>query len=571
MPLKYQFRYSVGLPELRVPSSHPEPKRTPTPHIFFREIKLNVPTSLESERRKAMMLIHASEKDIRNFNEKHFRFARNTFNMQTEDLIRFVHQKTGRQTRAESCRDFSAFLNRCRTSLKVAHKDELKKMDAILNRSVSFEEMLEKCRDYLYKALNDHVDKYCLSFASEAQGKEIPCVLEYENNIVAWRRKINEGFEKLEEIQDQLKTHKGDSFEDYKKNYDNILYGMKVVLSIFPRISAPLKDWITADEAYSRKLQDAANNLIKRKLENTKEARKTQLRAGDAVHQMRQKTYNSKNVRKKLSHVVEEKKYLRKRELGLMEKQSNMEKSYKEKKGREESLYEDLYFERSYSPTQAKQLLADINKVQEEMLKLDKKLDFLKDNLGKVRTERKAAQKEIYRLQNIYERSVKNEEYLSQNVDRRERDAEKNEENIRDLKSKIDSITRIRAIKLHPDTLKRLYDDGYSPGRRFDLTDGFTEACKITAKGIGHKWPVLYARLPFRPTRDAALIKQDIEAFDISGQKRDQTTRDVAFKSLAKWKRLSSEASTNHLVETLRDIDMSRLARKIEKRIASLR
>ena len=50
---------------------------------------------------------------------------------------------------------------------------------------------------------------------------------------------------------------------------------------MFPRIYNPLKDWVTADEAYSRKLQDEANEIIRRKVQVTEDTRKSMLRAED--------------------------------------------------------------------------------------------------------------------------------------------------------------------------------------------------------------------------------------------------------------------------------------------------
>ena len=50
---------------------------------------------------------------------------------------------------------------------------------------------------------------------------------------------------------------------------------------MFPRIYNPLKDWVTADEAYARKLQDEANDILRRKVQITEDTRRSMLRADD--------------------------------------------------------------------------------------------------------------------------------------------------------------------------------------------------------------------------------------------------------------------------------------------------
>jgi hypothetical protein len=53
------------------------------------------------------------------------------------------------------------------------------------------------------------------------------------------------------------------------------------MLQVFPRIYNPLKDWAMSDEAYVRKLQDEANDLLKRKVQVTEDTRKSMMRADD--------------------------------------------------------------------------------------------------------------------------------------------------------------------------------------------------------------------------------------------------------------------------------------------------
>ncbi|KAK6192060.1 hypothetical protein SNE40_003605 [Patella caerulea] len=562
MPLHVKYRHSTGwtgLPEIHTPL-----KRPPTPDIL-RPKNTFIPTSLENARRRAMILIHSTEKDVQCFKDKHFRNARNTFGIETDDLIRYVHEKTGKQARAKDYKEFDQFLSRCRTTASLVQKDELDKMDVILKRTSAFDVLVEKSKEKLEEAFNDYVDKYCLSFASEAQNREINCVHEYENNIVEWRRIATDTLAALEDILRQYAINCGDSFEDFKRHYDNILHCMRSALKMFPRIANALKNWITADEAYPRKLHDQANALMVEKLNKIKEVREQQLRAGYAQHQLKHKDYSTTKIVKRLNQTIESKRYFRKKEVALSEKQQRLELSVAKKQKEMETLYEEHYFEQPDSPSTSNNILLKISIVQDEIIKLQKTLESAKKNLNNTKNERKVIEKDVHRLQKLRDNSIKSEKFISKEAIAREEKLKSNHHENRELRNKIECLKRIRSIKLHPDTLKKIFAEGYTPGKKFEITDGFGDACKIAAAHIGYKWPLLYLELPFQPARDTNLRNQDIEAFDIAGQKRDLRTKDVALRSLAKWKRLNSKATVYMLLSSLRLIGAGKIAHRIEK------
>ena len=65
------------------------------------------------------------------------------------------------------------------------------------------------------------------------------------------------------------------------------VYRCNVFLQVFPRIYNPLKDWVTADEAYARKLQDEANDILRRKVQVTEDTRRSMIRADDMRSKVR--------------------------------------------------------------------------------------------------------------------------------------------------------------------------------------------------------------------------------------------------------------------------------------------
>ena len=362
--------------------------------------RISAPVSLEGERRKAMILVHVVEKMIIKFKERYFRKPQNRFSSETEDYITFVIEKTGSIKKPpKDYKEFAVLANKVRTSSALLFRHELEQMDEAIERQRMFDELIASAMSNLNEALENHAVKFCLSFAPEANGFDIKCVQEYENCINRWQRAINDAKNLLNDILKSLQNQASTLFVHYIKNYSKILHYMGLALDVFPRIYNPIKDWVTADEAYPRKLMDEANAYAKRKQEIGDLSRRQHHRLEDALQKANRKTYQSKKCHDKLYSALFERKMHRRRELILNDSMIRLEEELAEKKKDLEDALHNVYHRQTSSRGMYEHMVGATEALQQEVSKLEKNLENLRWKVAQIRKDRYTVQKEIHRLQ----------------------------------------------------------------------------------------------------------------------------------------------------------------------------
>ncbi|ELU08297.1 hypothetical protein CAPTEDRAFT_211144, partial [Capitella teleta] len=131
----------------------------------------------------------------------------------------------------------------------------------------------------------------------------------------------------------------------------------------------------------------------------------------------------------------------------------------------------------------------------------------------------------------------------------------------------VDTLKRIREIKQDSDTLKKIHHYECNPGYMRNNSDELSSAFKIASTDLGKDWTGLYQKLPFIPSRDRRERTRDLEVIDLSNRRTDAGFEQLAMKSLEKWRRLSSAASVEELIETLRKMKKRRTVRRIEREL----
>ncbi|XP_041348750.1 uncharacterized protein LOC121368187 [Gigantopelta aegis] len=532
--------------------------------------KPSSPVSLEGERRKAMMLVHAVEKMIIRFKERYFRKPHNRFSSDTDDYITFVIEKTGSIKKPpKDYKDFAVMANKVRTSSALLFRNELEQMDEAIERQRMFDELITSAIANINEALENHVVKFCLSFAPEANGFDIKCVQEYENSINRWQCAINNSKNLLSDILKSLQEQASIQFVNYIKNYSQILHYMGLALEVFPRIFNPIKDWVTADEAYPRRLMDEVSAYEKRKLEIADLSRRQYHRMEDAMQKANRKTYQSKKLHDRLYSALSERKMHRRRELILKDSLNRLEEELAEKKKDMEEAVQNVYHRQTTSRGTYDHLVSVTEALQQDISKLKTSLENLRWKLAQIRKERYALQKEIHRLQVVLERSVKQESHMHESAQTKTDEVGNTAGEHKDLDAGIEILRRIRAIKMHPNTVKKIHNEGYTPGAKIDVTDRLSEAFKLAAPDIGKNWAHFYQQLPFRPPRDYDARSHDIELIDLTSQRHDLGLGATVVKSLEKWKRLSNTASVTSLIDTLNASMKTATAKKIHRTLLS--
>ncbi|XP_046556835.1 uncharacterized protein LOC124266064 isoform X1 [Haliotis rubra] len=527
--------------------------------------KFTQPVSLEGERRKAMMLVHSVEKDIVLFRDRYFRKPQNKFNDDTNDFIAFVLEKTGSTRRPpKGFREFSMLVDKTRSSAALLYREEMAVMDAVVQRQMMFEELMMSGLDRLDDALKKHVGKFCHSFVSEAEGMDLKCVQDYENNITRWKDDINDGKGLLKDIRQSLKDH-STPFNNFVRHYNKILHYIGLALEVFPRIYNPLKDWVTADEAYVHKVQDELNVLMKQKMDITETGRRQQLRADNLHHKVQHQSYQSKKLRGRLYDAMDERKLCRRREMALMDTYAKNASQLEQKHQYLEETLSRLYSQEPNSRPMYDRHLSSIASLQEDIDKLEKRQDTLQKTLANIKKDRYHVQKEVHKLQVMYDKSIRSEDVVHTNADCQVAGVKVIQDENRVLAEKVEILRRIKSLKSHPHTIRHIHNEGYIPGRRIDISDRLLTAFRIVAPDVGRDWAYLYQRLSFSPIRDAVTRSHDIELLDLSSQRNDLSLRDTVLKSLERWRRLSHDATVPNLVRALKDIRKRDLAKKLER------
>lgn len=89
-------------------------------------------------------------------------------------------------------------------------------------------------------------------------------------------------------------------------------------------------------------------------------------------------------------------------------------------------------------------------------------------------------------------------------------------------------------------------------------------ACEEVNKRIGQGWKILYEKLPFDPPRDRGKRAQDIDKIKYFAAKQDKTVKQQAQQSLEKWRNFHRTANVVQLIKTLRRMDKTDLARRLD-------
>ncbi|GFN77458.1 hypothetical protein PoB_000396400 [Plakobranchus ocellatus] len=400
-------------------------------------------------------------------------------------------------------------------------------------------------RAKLTSAVEDHAGKYCHSYNAETGVYEIPSVQHYENNITKWRGQIREAFVLLDDIMRNIKESSM-TMELFLQNYPRVVHYMGLSLDVFPRVFNALKDWVTADEAYIRC--------------------------------------------EKLLRARDERRQCRKRQLTLMDASSKMAAELSNAKQELDRSLQQFYHAGGRNNTNSAKvkLLGSSNSLSYEIARLEKKMNSLNAELRTVKIERMAAQKEFHKMQVLVEKNAKLEMDIQYDAYDASQDVHDLDEERRVLGEKVMALARIRAIKTDPRTVKVIYSEGYTPGRKFDVPAELEEACRVAALEIGKDWPAM----PPSPRREPGNSKSETGGTSqhptdaatgqhrlggagggagraVRGRKYRGDVMGVAggvaiggvddddcptYRSLDRWQRVSQEASVNALSRVTRSM-----------------
>ncbi|XP_052073053.1 uncharacterized protein LOC127711143 [Mytilus californianus] len=523
------------------------------------------PVSLESERRKAIILVEEVERNVSHFKNKWLKDATDDHVDSWIDLIALAKEHAG-MPKCKTVEEFGQELIKIRKHEAMSeNKILLNDMLKIAERAKMFDEMIPDIHNKLQRAF-ERVSKYCLSFSLEAENQDIRAIQDYENNILKWEEDIPKGLAEVNRKYHDYLEAKNISMEAYIETYGNILHNMTYTLESLPKICDPMRDWVLADETYPRKIMQEIRKIEKKKEEVSESHRRQFNRKNEDSSRVQRTVYNSKKVKDQLQNAMYERKQCRKREMAVQDNIDIIKEDMDEKKKELDDTLKQFNNRKSNSPTIFDILSAKVDTLHDEIQTLENQMKVHKRNMSRMKEDRLRVQKDIHICKKVHEKSLKDTQKVYEVLEREEHNAKRLAEQDAVLAARIKAAYRIRQIKLHPLTVKKIYLGGYVPGQMNGVTDHLSEALRVTAAEVGKNWTTLYRKLPFNPPRDKSNRDYDIEAIDWT-RSTNTEYKDLAYKGLEKWRKLSNKASTNALIRTLNSMQKQSIAQQLQRTV----
>lgn len=423
------------------------------------------PVSLESERRKALILVEESENTVNNFKTKWLKDATDDHVDAWMELIGLAKEHAG-LPKCKTLEEFGEELQKIRKhEAMVENKVILNQLLRVHERAKHFDVMIPDVHNKLQRAF-ERLQKYCLSFSSEAENHDIKAVQSYENNILFWSNEIPNKLGELNRKYHDYIEAKNIPVETYIETYGSILYNMTETLDILPKIVLPMRDWVLADEGYPKKLTNEIKKLEKQKEEVSEMHRRQINRKNEDMSRVQRSVYNARKISDHLQNAMKERKQFRKREMEIQDNLDLLDEELKEKKKELEQTLAKFNNRKSNSPTVFDLLSAKIDELHREILTIEKQMNDLKKNKGRLKEDRLLVQKEIHVCKRVQEKSVKETHRVHEGIEREERNAKRLAGQDSMLAGRIKAAYRIRHIKMHPLTVKRIYLGDYVPGQK---------------------------------------------------------------------------------------------------------
>lgn len=423
------------------------------------------PVSLESERRKALILVEESEKSVNTFKAKWLKDATDDHVDAWMDLIGLAKEHAG-MPKCKTVEEFGEGLQKIRKhEAMVENKILLNQLMRVTERAKHFDPMVPDIHNKLQRAF-ERLQKYCLSFSTEAENHDIKAVQSYENSILFWSDEIPNRLSELNrKYQDYIEA-KNVPVETYIESYGNILYNMTYTLETLPAIILPMRDWVLADEGYPRKITQEIKKMEKQKDEVSEMHRRQVNRKNEDMSRVQRTVYNARKIGDHLQNAMQERKQYRRREMEIQDNIDLLQEELNEKKKDLEETIAKFNNRKSNSPTTFDLLSTRIDTIHGDIVNIEKQIKDLKKSKGRLKEDRLLVQKEIHVCKKVQEKSVKETQRVHEGIEREERNAKRLAGQDSLLAGRIKAAYRIRHIKLHPLTVKRIYLGDYVPGQK---------------------------------------------------------------------------------------------------------
>lgn len=524
-----------------------------------------MPVSLEVVRRRIITAIYAVEKECHLFSERYLSGPPPDTSKWLDSMATVAANSDKKLSELEDYKDYEPLQSKSKVETK-----EFGQLRIMCERARVYDYISFSLKNDLYDAYTHQLRPYCLSFYQEAEGYELRPIDEQEKKISQWDVDIKERFQELDSTLDEMDTYGAPGpITKYINNYDRVYDLMKETVERLRRVCEPMKKWVAADSVYTRKIQQEINMYNKKKLDLRDALKALEVERDRLELKSKRKSLQAAKVERLLTEARDEKRYFKRRELDAREHRDNVGRERDNKWKELEKCRHRLQTRKENSPTVFNFLSSTTENLKDDIRRLDGKSGVIDTQIATLQAEQDRVDRDIVRLRSELDTAFKSQEIAAGQLERQNQDMELILADIKLHSDRVAILKRIRELKLHSDTVKKIYHYGYRPGMLTHEKDELEEAFNIASEDVGKDWISLYHKLPFTPPRDYRSRSQDLEVIDLSSRRLDGGFKLLTIKCLEKWRRLSMNASVPLLVSTLKKIKKREAARKIERQITT--
>jgi DNA repair exonuclease SbcCD ATPase subunit len=422
-----------------------------------------IPASLETIRRSVMGVIHSVERETDIFLQRYLTdVGRPDRWMKT---IEMMCEHIGKDVETlDDYKDLFQVMHRYRTNPDAVKYPEITQLRRLVERGKMFEYIAFSLRNDLAAGYDDNLKKYCLSFLPEAKGLDLQSVRNYENKIINWKTEIKKKLDEVDVILDECDTYKN-SLADYIAQYQKVLSLMEDTCKAMVRVCEPMKKWCTADASYPRRVQEEINIYNRRKMDLRDVSKELQYERDQINMKLKRRSFFTVKLEFMIHQIRDEKRFFKRREMELREHQERVEAEISRKSRDLDEVRSKFRNRKENSPSVYNYLSGLIETLRDDCWKLEGKLDTFQRQMNALKKKQYERQKEIDRLTGELDASNSIRDKNLEKLSKHQESLRLLAEDSKNLDNKVGSLKMIREVKLHSDTIKKIYHVGYNPGR----------------------------------------------------------------------------------------------------------
>ena len=435
----------------------------------------NIPLSLEAIRRKIMFTVNSVEKETQIFME---RYLSNLGECDSWNaFVSAVCQRTGQTASTlEDYKDLEPLLSKLKGDSTVTSHQEYNQLRRMCERGKMFEYIAFSLRNDLVDNYEKQLKCYCISFQAEARDEDLRAVMDYDNKITQWDKQLRERLQTVDTLLDESDKNKS-PLSKYITSYERVLQLMEQTCKAMTSACEPMKKWVAADSTYARKLQEEVSVYNKRKMDSRDEIKQLENARDQLGLKLKRRAWFTVKLDRLLQEAREEKRHFRRRELTIRDNYLRLEKEISRKRKDLDEVKSKITNRKENSPSVYNYLTGMVEGLRDDIRRGESRMEMMEVQMQGLRRDQQTSQKEIDRLTAEVEASASVQEQALEKLKRQEEQLQKHKTTVKGLDSKVAALKRIREIKLHSDTVKKIYHYGYNPGAMTEVKGNMPLQC----------------------------------------------------------------------------------------------